>query len=193
MEKIEKFYENTKNAMPHDNVKRIVEIVDKPGNVIDLGCGAGRDTIFLLKNNWKVTAIDKEDTKSIIEKRLTNQEIKNFKFISQSFENIELEKNDLVVSNFSIPFCNKEYFNEFWKKIVDSINRGGYFVGNFFGLKDSWVHIKERMIFLSRKQVEDLFNEFEIIDFQEIEKDGKTGLGKIKHWHTFDVIARKKF
>ena len=193
MKKIEKFYENTKNAMPHDNVKRIVEIVDKPGNAIDLGCGAGRDTIFLLKNNWKVIAIDREDTKSIIEKRLTNQEIKKFKFISQSFENIELEKNDLVVSNFSIPFCNKEYFNEFWKKIVDSINSGGYFVGNFFGLKDSWAHIKEKMIFLSRKQVKNLLNGFEIIEFKEIEKDGKTGIGKIKHWHTIDVIARKKF
>ena len=116
MGNIEKFYENTKNAMPHNNVKRIVEIVDKPGKAIDLGCGAGSDTIFLLKNNWKVIAIDREDTKSIIEKRLTNEEIKNLKFISQSFENVELEKNDLVVSNFSIPFCNKNYFNEFWKK-----------------------------------------------------------------------------
>ena len=36
-----------------------------------------------------------------------------------------------------------------------------------------------------------LFKGFEIIDFEEIEKDGKTGLGKIKHWHTYNIIARK--
>jgi len=48
------------------------------------------------------------------------------------------------------------------------------------------------MTFLSEKQVIDLFKDFEIIDFNENERDGKTGLGKIKHWHTFNVIAKKR-
>ena len=38
----------------------------------------------------------------------------------------------------------------------------------------------------------ELFKDFEIIRFKEIEKDDLTGLGKMKHWHMFDVIARKK-
>ena len=42
---------------------------------------------------------------------------------------------------------------------------------------------------LSREQVLDLF---EIIEFNEIEKDGKTGLGKMKYWHIYNVIAKKK-
>ena len=48
------------------------------------------------------------------------------------------------------------------------------------------------MVFLSKEQVLNLFDEFEIIDLQENERDVKTALGKIKHWHTFDVIAKKK-
>lgn len=48
------------------------------------------------------------------------------------------------------------------------------------------------MVFLDKKQVLELFNEFEIINFKEIEKDGITGLGQQKHWHIFDVIAKKK-
>ena len=49
------------------------------------------------------------------------------------------------------------------------------------------------MVFLSKEQVIDLFKDsFEIIYFNEIEKDGKTGLGKMKHWHIFVVIAKKK-
>ena len=47
------------------------------------------------------------------------------------------------------------------------------------------------MVFLSKEQVLNLFSDFNIIDFQEEERDGKTGLGKIKHWHTFDIIAQK--
>ena len=47
------------------------------------------------------------------------------------------------------------------------------------------------MVFLPKEQVLSLFEKFEIIQFEENEKDGKTGLGKIKHWHTFDIIAKK--
>ena len=68
----------------------------------------------------------------------------------------------------------------------------GYFVGNFFGMKDSWVEFKPKMIFLTKEQVLELFKNFEIIEFEENEKDAKTGLGKMKHWHTYNVIARKK-
>ena len=48
------------------------------------------------------------------------------------------------------------------------------------------------MVFLSKEQVLNLFTEFEIIDFQEKESYVKTALGKFKHWHTFDIIAKKK-
>jgi len=48
------------------------------------------------------------------------------------------------------------------------------------------------MGFLSREQVLELFSKFEKIYFYENEEDKKTGMGKLKHWHTFDVIARKK-
>ena len=48
------------------------------------------------------------------------------------------------------------------------------------------------MAFLSKEQIINLFKDFDIIEFKESEKDGKTGIGKFKHWHTFDVIANKE-
>ena len=49
------------------------------------------------------------------------------------------------------------------------------------------------MVFLSKKQVLDLFKDsFEIIEFSEIEKDAITGFGKMKHWHIYNIIAKKK-
>lgn len=118
---IQKYYENTENALPHPMVKKIINMNSNPQYAIDLGCGAGRDTIYLIKNGWKVLSIDKENTREIISSKLDNEELKNFKFECQDFENIELEKNNLLVANFSIPFCNKDYFNEFWNKISNSI------------------------------------------------------------------------
>ena len=64
-------------------------------------------------------------------------------------------------------------------------------MGNFFGEKDSWSKIKPQMTFLPKNQVMELFKDFEIIRFKEIEKDELTGLGEMKHWHIYEVIAKK--
>ena len=105
MKNIEKYYNNTKNAKPNYTVKKFIELNVKPGNAIELGCGAGRDTVYLIKNNWYVLAIDRENVKSRIAEKLSIEELKQFKFLKQEFECIELEKNNLVVANFSLPFC----------------------------------------------------------------------------------------
>lgn len=127
MRNVEKYYENTKDALPHKNIKEFIKINNKQGKAIDLGCGTGRDTVFLVKNNWNVLAIDREDTKEIISSKLNIEEMKKVRFSSQTFEEIKLEENNLIVANFSIPFCSKEHFNEFWNKIVDSITKGWLF------------------------------------------------------------------
>ena len=49
------------------------------------------------------------------------------------------------------------------------------------------------MVFLTKEQVLNLFKEtFEIVHFNEMEKDEKNGLGKMQHWHIYNVIAKKK-
>lgn len=118
---IQKYYENTENALPHPMLKKFINMNNNPKYAIDLGCGAGRDTIYLIKNGWKVLSIDKENTSEIISNKLNNEELEKFNFECQDFENIKLEKNNLLVANFSIPFCNKDYFDEFWKKIANSV------------------------------------------------------------------------
>ena len=132
MSEIYKYYKKTKNALPHKNVQKVLEMDIIPGNAIDLGCGAGRDTIYLIKNGWNVLAIDKEETKGLIEEKLNENELKNFRFSLQNFQNVELEKNNLIVSNFSIPFCGKKYFKEFWNKIEESIEKGRIFCWELF-------------------------------------------------------------
>lgn len=191
MGNIEKYYDNTTDAMPNYTIKKFIKLNVEPGNAVELGCGAGRDTVCLIKNGWNVLAIDRENVESRIVAKLSEEELKQFKFSKQKFEYIELEKNNLVVANFSLPFCNKNNFKELWNKINNSILKDGYFVGNFFGINDEWKSTKEEMTFLTKEQVIELFKDFEIIEFKEVEKDDFTGLGKMKHWHIFNVIAKK--
>ena len=192
MKSIEKYYDNTTDAMPNYTVKKFIKLNVEPGNAVELGCGAGRDTVCLIKNNWNVLAIDRESVEERIAKRLNNEELEKFRFQKQNFKSLELEKSNLIVANYCLPFCNKNNFKELWNKINNSILKDGYFVGNFFGNNDEWKSTKEEMTFLTKEQVIELFKDFEIIEFKEVEKDDFTGLGKMKHWHIFDVIAKKR-
>ena len=135
MNKIEKYYKNTEGALPNPMVEKFITMNINPTNAIDLGCGAGRDTIFLINKGWNVLSIDRENTEEIISSKLDNEEIKKFRFKRQSFEDIELEKTNLLVANFSIPFCDKKHFNKFWKKITDSIFKDRIFRWKFFRIK----------------------------------------------------------
>lgn len=189
---IEKYYDNTENEMPNYTVKKFIELNVEPGNAVELGCGAGRDTVYLIRNGWNVLAIDREDVETRIVSKLLVEELEQFEFFKQRFEDIELENSNLVVANFSLPFCNKNDFKKLWAKINHSILKDGYFVGNFLGDKDEWKIAKEKMTFLTKDQVMELFRNFEIVEFKEVEKDGLTALGKMKHWHIFNVIAKKK-
>lgn len=192
MNNIQKYYDNTENIPPNNNIKKFINMKTIPGNAIELGCGAGRDTLYLIKNNWNVLAIDREDVEGRIKKRINTQEYLNrFRFQQQNFEDIVLEKNNLLIANYSLPFCNKNEFTKLWKKIEKSILKNGYFVGNFFGVNDEWNGLKPNMIFLNKPEVLELFRNFEIIEFKEEQADRKTGMGVMKHWHLFWVIAKK--
>lgn len=175
MKNMEKYYDNTESEKPRNNVQYLIEEVKcNPGKAIELGCGAGNDTVYLIKNNWNVLAIDRESLEERIAKRLNDEELEKFRFQRQDFESLELEKSNLIVSNYCLPFCNKDKFEELWNKIKKSVINKGYFVGNFFGMNDSWNRVKPEMVFLSREQVMELFKDFEIIIFKETEKDSLT-------------------
>lgn len=192
MENAFKYYNKTKNSNIPKNLKTFVDMKINPGICIDLGCGAGRDSKFLIKNGWKVIAIDKEDTEKMIRSSLQEEEQNYLKFIKQDFENnIILQSCNLLVANSSLSFCNRKNFDDLWKKIVDSISKDGYFVGNFFGINDSWAN-RPNMAFFTKEEVIKLFSSFKIINFKEVAKNGKTALGVEKHWHIFNVIAKKK-
>ena len=97
MKNIEKYYNNTESEKPRKNVQYLIEKVKyNPGKAIELGCGAGNDTVYLIKNNWNVLAIDRESVEERITKRLNNEELEKFRFQKQNFESLELEKNNLI-------------------------------------------------------------------------------------------------
>jgi hypothetical protein len=70
---------------------------------------------------------------------------------------------------------------------------GGVFAGDFMGINDSWAsEYRSPTTPLNETQVRELFRQFGIVRFVERDEQGQTALGRIKHWHTFSVVAVKR-
>lgn len=191
MKNADLYFKNTKDAIPHNEVKKFIENNNKTGVAIDLGCGAGRDTIFLLKNGWNVTAIDVETTENYIKNSLSKEEITRLTFINENFSKAEFPKSDLVIAYNSLPFVKKENFTKIWDKVENCINSGGFFIGTFWGVNDSWNTPQDFRRFMTKDEVINLFEKFDIVKLEESEKDGISANKKPKHWHTFEIVAKR--
>jgi SAM-dependent methyltransferase len=163
---------------------------DEHGFAVDLGCGTGRDTVELLRRGWRVLAIDGQP--EAID-RLSARIDGHGRLRTQvaSFEDAVWPLADLVNASFALPFCPPEAFEQVWQRIVDSLGAGGRFSGQLFGDRDGWVGTRP-ITFLAREEVERLLRGFELELFEEIEEDGATVVGELKHWHLFHVVARKR-
>ena len=173
-----------------DECKLLIEFLKnhKVTTAIDLGCGSGNETVYMIKKGIKVLAIDRQLNKDFILDRLTDDEKKLISFNESSFEDIELPKTELLTAFFSIPFCNPNDFDELWNKIYDSIGDNGYFVGQLFGDRDAWSAVNTINTF-SIEQVKEYLKKYNIIKLEEVEYVRESDN---KKWHFYNIIAQKK-
>lgn len=173
-----------------DACKLIIDFLDKykVDSAIDLGCGSGNETVYMVKNGIKVLAIDRQLNQDFILNRLSDSEKQLISFKKSSFEDVELPKTKLLTAFFSIPFCNPNNFDELWTKIYNSIEDNGYFVGQLFGDRDAW-NVVESINTFSIDKVKEYLKNYNIIKLEEIEYVRESDN---KKWHFYDIIAQKK-
>lgn len=152
---------------------------------LDAGCGAMHDTSFLRGKGFDVIAFDSFSGVRKIAKE------KGLFFMVASFEDFFSIPGsfDLISAQFSLPFNDPKGFALMFEGLKRSLNEKGVFTGQFFGENDTWNGDPD-MTFHSKNEIKKLLQPLEIIKLEEIEHDEKTALGKEKHWHYFQVIAK---
>lgn len=186
------YYDRTQGAPPWPALLMAIEALGRPGTRgIDLGCGAGRDTLEMLRRGSEVLAIDREP--EAIERLLGQvppDQLPRLQARCARFEDCELPAADVVNSAFALPFCAPADFPALWQRIDEALAGGGIFCGNLFGERDDWAG-PELSIF-SEDQVRQLFADWELLHFEVIDREGSTARGRTKHWHLFSVVARHR-
>lgn len=187
----QEYYQRREGKPPRETLVKALELFEEPGLAVDLGCGSGIDTLELLRQGWQVLAIDNEPQALAWLKKVVPLEWQaRLEMRQASFEQVELPACVLVNASASLPFCMPEQFDGFWRRIVAVLGENGRFAGHFFGDRDGWSD-NPQMTFHTADQVQALLADFEIEWLQEQEYEQERPNGEWKHWHSFEVVARK--
>jgi tellurite methyltransferase len=181
------YYAANEGRAPRDQLLDVLSLFDEPGSAVDLGCGAGIDTLAMLDRGWTVLAIDAEP--EAIE-RMRRRAGDNPALDTQlsPMEDVDLPPADLVWASYSLFFCDPAHFPKVWERIRTSVRAGGRFAGELLGDRDSWASMPERTA-MTRAEAEALFTGWTVERFEEEDEDGEACSGP-KHWHLFHVIAQ---
>lgn len=176
---------------PHDprTERAIKSLQGQAFTAVDGGCGAGRDTAYLLQQGLVVHAFDPDpDAMKICEKRFEGES--RLSLTQASFETYDYPLCDVFIAHNALFFCTSDLTNV-WRSMISSVKSGGIISADFLGEKDSWVtSSKHDVQAISKENIEALLSECEVLDFLETDRFGKTALGFEKHWHTYSVLVR---
>ncbi len=128
--KADYFYGTKANEFLDSNIS----LLKNHKKLLCLGEGEGRNAIFFAKNGFEVSAID---ASNLGLEKLQNRAIEeklDIKTVCMDLNDwTVLEKYDVIVASYLHMFKNER--EELFKKIENSLNSNGYFVGEFFSTK----------------------------------------------------------
>lgn len=184
---------------------------------VDIGCGEGRDTRELLRRragrakaagpSWRVLATDgSANGLEILQESLTPSERIRVQLAQCRMEDLprvyargvrvggvprQVKRVDLVNASFSLPFCKPAALPRVWAWIDGLIRPGGRFAGQIFGDRDTWAQVKTTSG-ITRSKLDRMFRGYVFEELREEEKDDRTTMGELKHWHVYHIVARKR-
>lgn len=187
------YYRWTAKRPPRELLNQVLNHIEwernvrRGGRAVELGFGAGTDTLELLSRGWKVMAIDGQDAAAVsLDRRVPPRLRRSLTCLVAPMEEVDLPPADLVYASYSLPFCPPERFPALWSGIRKAIQPGGHFAGQLFGNEDEW-NGERAMTFHSAAQVRRMCEGFKVELLRETIEEGRSFNGP-KHWHIFDLI-----
>jgi tellurite methyltransferase len=157
------------------------------GHAVELGAGVGQGVNHFLQKGWTVLAVDAEpEAVELLRSRFPKAEV-----IHSRLEDLPLPaaSADAVVAGFVLFFLEPADLERKWAELIEAIKPSGLFAGQFLGQSDDWA---AKYTAHSREEITRMLEPFDVLHFEEVERDGETSHGLPKHWHVFHVVARKR-
>ena len=114
--------------------------IPKGGDILDLGCGSGRDSKAFLQRGYKVTAVDGSMELARSASKVIGQEV-----LVSKFEELSLvDKYDGIWACASILHVDRRNIVDVIKNVSSNLKRNGIFYMSFKYGKDEYIDEKGR-------------------------------------------------
>ena len=133
------YYRENEGREPRAFLLEVLGSFERAGGAVDLGCGAGIDTLAMLERGWQVFATDAEEEAIQRTRNRVPPELQpRLRTLVTPMEDVELPTADLVWASFSLFFCDPARFADVWARIGRAVRPGGRFAGQLLGDRDTW-------------------------------------------------------
>jgi SAM-dependent methyltransferase len=114
--------------LPGDSILQILPFDMKYKKCLELGCGAGQNSIFLSKKGGECTAVDISDKQIEYAKKLSKKNNVSIDLICSSMENLKIEEKgfDFIHSVYALPFSDKP--EDFFLAASKNLDKKGVFL-----------------------------------------------------------------
>ncbi len=161
-----------------------------PGRALDLGCGAGNDTLALLEGGWTVTALDGSAEALAVLRARAEAHAARLTLIEGPFTAVPDGPFELVYASLSLPFCPPRHWAASWAAARGALAPGGVLAATLFGVRDDWMGTPD-MTFPTVEELRACLTGLETPVWREEERVVPLALGGEKRAHLFTVIARR--
>lgn len=134
----EKFYESEEyywGTEPADFLDKLIALKQpRPGmKILDIGCGEGKDAVYMAKKGYTVTAFDLTESGIAKTKRLAEENRVRIKAYVDDINTFESdERFDIIYSSGTLQYLSKDKIQPFFEKIMKMTNPGGLNYFNVF-------------------------------------------------------------
>jgi len=97
------------------------------GNVLDIGCGSGRDSLYFIEQGFMVTPIDGCPEMSRLASSVIGQPVESKQFQSIS----DIDKYNGIWANASLLHCPKSEIKHVFQKLIAALKLGGVWFMSF--------------------------------------------------------------
>lgn len=176
--------------MPNKLLQKVYQQINPGSFILDLGCGTGRDAIFLDKYGFKVVAVDK--SAEYIE---TLKNIQNIEAICADIINFNIAKDKYAAIQMHncLQFVDRERGMQIIQTAKNNLKNNGFIIISCFRDDDPIAVLRPKSLFFKSDELKHLFADFDILHYQEIKIDDAPHRGyEVPHQHSMmELIAKK--
>lgn len=174
-------------------MKDIIRLVPQGGKILDVGCGEGRNAIFLTKQGYSVDGIDISNDALERLRALCKKENLDCTTINGDIRTVKFDKSyDAVICLGVLHLLqNRQDIENLTKKLKSIINKHGIMAILAFTKNDPAYKESENLYFFDIDELASFFDSWEIITNEYFWKEETHGLPLHKHNLNL-IICRKK-